>query len=529
LTAASRSDDNAAVVTVEFAARCCGRETPKEDCMLSRSGLTVGPESGFRTRLLHRIATLAIHVIGSLTMIVPGLTAFSGESSRPPNVVIIFTDDQGYGDVGCFGAKGFDTPNLDRMAGDGMRFTSFYVAQAVCGASRAALLTGCYPNRLGMLGAPGPKTMHGIHERELLLSELVKQKGYATAAIGKWHLGHHRRFLPLQHGFDSYFGLPYSNDMWPYHPENPDAYPELPFIEGNDIVNGEVTTEDQEQLTTWYTERAVKFITANHARPFLLYVAHSMPHVPLFVSAKFAGKSRQGRFGDVIMEVDWSVGQILGAIHGHGLDEHTLVIFATDNGPWLSYGNHAGSAGPLREGKGTTWEGGVRVPCIMRWPGRIPAGAVCDELAATIDILPTIAGLIGGELPQHTIDGKDIWPLMSGRPGAKTPHDAWYYYWGNELQAVRSGDWKLHFPHDYRSLSGRPGRDGRPAGYSAARTELALYNLREDIGEKRDVKADHPDVVERLQQLAAQAREELGDAAGKRTGRGFRAPARIEP
>lgn len=471
---------------------------------------------------------LRVSLILALTAFVAEKVA-AADSGRPerPNIVIIFTDDQGYGDVGCFGAEGFETPHLDRMADEGMRFTSFYVAQAVCGASRAALLTGCYPNRIGMLGAPSHATKHGIHEREMLLSELVKQKDYATAVFGKWHLGHQVQFLPLQHGFDEYFGLPYSNDMWPYHPDGPGRFPDLPLIKGSEIVDPSVTAEEQMQLTTWYTEHAVDFIDRHHEQPFLLYVAHSMPHVPLYVSDKHAGNSEQGLYGDVIEEIDWSVGQILEALARHGIDERTLVIFTTDNGPWLSYGNHAGSAGPLREGKGTTWEGGVRVPCIMRWPGQIPAGTTCEELAATIDIVPTVAGLIGAPLPDHPIDGLDIWPLMSGEPDARSPHEAYLYFWGNELQAIRSGDWKLHFPHDYRSLTGEPGRDGHPAGYTQARTELVLYNLRDDIGETTNVAERHPDVVSRLQMLADEAREELGDSGRSQTGAGFRPPRRI--
>lgn len=449
-------------------------------------------------------------------------------AERLPNVVIVFSDDQGYGDVGCFGAKGFQTPHLDRMAAEGRKFTSFYVAQAVCGASRAALLTGCYPNRIGMLGAPGPKSTHGIHPDEVLLPELCRQQGYATAMFGKWHLGHHPQSLPIQHGFDEYFGLPYSNDMWPFHPETPKAYPDLPMIEGDRVAISPITPEHQTQLTTWYTERAVDFIGRNREKPFFLYVAHNMPHVPLFVSGKFAGKSMQGAYGDVISEVDWSVGQITQALEQHGLKEHTLMIFTTDNGPWLSYGNHAGSAGPLREGKGTTWEGGVRVPCLMRWPGQIPAGTECNELAATIDLLPTIAGRIGAKLPDHPIDGLDIWPLLSQEPCPPTPHESYLYYWGNHLQAIRSGDWKLHFPHEYRSLTGPAGRDGQPSGYSGAQTALALYNLRDDVGERTDVQAAHPDVVTRLQSLAEAARQELGDSASRQQGRGFRPPQKIE-
>ncbi|WP_231739964.1 sulfatase family protein [Thalassoglobus polymorphus] len=447
-------------------------------------------------------------------------------AKQPPNVVIIFTDDQGYADVGCFGSEGFETPNLDKMAAEGRKFTSFYVSQAVCGASRASLLTGCYSNRIGMLGAPSHRSTHGINQDEVLISELCKQKNYATALYGKWHLGHHEPFLPLQNGFDDYYGLPYSNDMWPFHPTSK-AFPDLPMFEGNKIVNPKVTPEDQVHLTTSYMERALKFIDENHEDPFFLYVAHSMPHVPLFVSEKFKNKSEQGQYGDVIMEIDWSVGQILERLKQHGIDENTLVIFTSDNGPWMSYGNHAGSAKPLREGKGTAWEGGVRVPCIMRWPGKIPAGTTCNELAATIDLFPTIAKLINGKLPAHAIDGKDIWPLMSGEKGATTPHEYYCYYWGNELQCIRSGDWKLHFPHRYRSLTGEPGNDGLPNGYSQEKTGLALYNLSDDIGEKNDVKEQHPEVVAKLKEYANAARKELGDSRLKIKGTGYRAPGRL--
>lgn len=446
--------------------------------------------------------------------------------AETPNVVIIFTDDQGYADVGCFGAKGFDTPHLDRMAAEGRKFTSFYVSQAVCGASRASLLTGCYANRIGMLGAPSHRSTHGINENEVLISELCKQKGYATAAYGKWHLGHHHQFLPMQNGFDDYFGLPYSNDMWPYHPTSK-AFPDLPMFDGNKIINPKVTPEDQVHLTNWYTERATQFIDEHHDEPFFLYVAHSMPHVPLFVSDKHKGKSEQGLYGDVIMEIDWCVGEILGRLKKHNIDDKTLVIFTSDNGPWLSYGNHAGSAGPLREGKGTSWEGGVREPCIMRWPGHIPAGTECHELAATIDLLPTIANLIDADLPKHPIDGLDIWPLMSGEENAKTPHEYYCYYWGNELQCIRSGDWKLHFPHSYRSLTGEPGQDGLPNGYTQAKTDFALFNLKSDIGEQENVYDQHPDIVEKLKKYADEARKKLGDSRMKVKGTGFRAPGKV--
>jgi arylsulfatase A-like enzyme len=447
----------------------------------------------------------------------------AGEA-RPPNVVVILTDDQGYADVGCYGAKGFETPHLDRMAREGIRFTDFYAAQAVCSASRTALLTGCYPNRVGILGALGPAAKHGISAKEKTLADLLKARGYATAAYGKWHLGHHGPFLPTRHGFDDYFGLPYSNDMWPKHPTA--KFPDLPLIEGEKVVE---VNPDQTKLTTWYTERAVRFIEKNKDRPFFLYVAHNMPHVPLHVSDKFRGKSKRGLYGDVIMEIDWSVGQILAALKKHGLDERTLVIFTSDNGPWLSYGDHAGSAGPLREGKGTTWDGGQREPCLMRWPGRIPAGAVCREPAMTIDVLPTVVRLAGAELPGHRIDGLDIWPLMSAQPGARSPHEAYYFYWDRHLQAVRAGRWKLHFPHPYRTLAGKPGgTGGKPAPYSQAQTPLALYDLEQDPGETTDVADRHPEVVGRLKALAEKAREDLGDSAVKRQGKGVRPPGRID-
>ncbi len=427
--------------------------------------------------------------------------------TRPPNVVMIYADDMGYGDVGIFGGREFDTPNLDGMAADGVRFTDFYVAQPVCSASRAALLTGCYSNRVGILGALGPKSRIGISDGEVTIAQLVKQKNYATAIFGKWHLGCQPQFLPLHHGFDEYFGLPYSNDMWPFHPETPKDWPDLPLIEGDKVV---AYNPPMDSLTTRYTERAVAFIEKNRERPFFLYVAHSMPHVPLGVSPRFKGKSRHGLYGDVIMEIDWSVGEILQALRRLGLDESTLVIFASDNGPWLSYGEHSGHSGPLREGKGTTWEGGVRVPCVMHWPGRIPRGLVCAEPAMTIDILPTIAQLTGACLPAHPIDGLDIRQLMTGKEGARSPHDALYFYWDENLEAVRSGRWKMHLPHSYRTLGGREGgKAGQPVKYEDASTSLALFDLVKDPGETQDVSAGHADVVARLKTTAQRFDREL--------------------
>ncbi len=444
---------------------------------------------------------------------------------RLPNFVVIITDDQGYADVGCYGAEGLRTPHLDRMARNGIRFTSFYVAQPVCGASRAALLSGCYPNRIGLLGAPNHQAKHGVHPDEELLPELLQERGYATALVGKWHLGHLPPFLPTRHGFDRYFGLPYSNDMWPFHPETPNFYPPLPLMENDRLV---AHNPDQSQLTTWYTERAIEFIRQNRDRPFFLMVAHAMPHVPLFVSEKFRARSQRGLYGDVIEEIDWSVGQILATLQELELEQHTLVIFTSDNGPWLSYGNHAGSAGPLREGKGTTWEGGVRVPCLMQWLGRIAPGLVCDEPAATIDLLPTVAKLAGARLPSKTIDGKDIWPLIRGQPEARSPHEAYYFYWNRELHAVRSGPWKLHFPHSYRTLAGPPGQNGKPSKYVERRCGLELYHLGHDIGETSNVASQHPEVVQRLEQLAELVRVELGDSLRGMVGRNVRAAGRVE-
>jgi arylsulfatase A len=464
------------------------------------------------------IAVVSILFIARLT------ESAEGGPARPPNLVIIYCDDLGYADIGPFGAKGYATPNLDRMAREGMRLTSFEVAAAVCSASRAALLTGCYPQRVGILGALGPTAKIGIHDDEVLLPEILKARGYATAIFGKWHLSHHAQFLPTRHGFDRYFGLPYSNDMWPLHPTNK-TFPPLPLIDGDRTVE---YNPDQTQLTTWYTERAVRFIEENRERPFFLYVPHNMPHVPLFVSDKFKGKTERGLFGDVIAEIDWSVGQILEAIKAQGLDDTTLVLFASDNGPWLSYGNHCGSAGPLREGKGTVWEGGHRVPCVVRWPGKVPANTAYDELCGTIDVLPTFAKLAGGQAPQdRIIDGRDIWPLLSGEMGAKSPHEAFYYYWDYGLEAIRSGNWKLHFPHAYRSLDGPPGKDGQPRPYKDLKTELALYDLATDVGEMTNVDAEHPDIVARLQALGERARDDLGDSLTGRTGKNRRPAGKL--
>ena len=467
------------------------------------------------------------------------LLSISVARAATPNVVIIFIDDMGYADIGPFGAQGYATPHLDAMARAGTKFTNFHVSQAVCSASRTALLTGCYSNRLGIHGALGPQSKIGIAESEMTLAEMAKQKDYATCAVGKWHLGHHKPFLPTHNGFDEYLGLPYSNDMWPHHPETKrdkngkGGFPDLPLIEGDEIIDADVTPEDQTQLTTRYTEFAVNFIDRNKDRPFLLYLAHSMCHVPLYVSDKFKGKTERGLFGDVIAEIDWSVGEVMSSLKRNGVLDNTLVIFTSDNGPWLSYGDHAGSAGPLREGKGTAWEGGVRVPCLMQWPGHIRAGATDDRMLMTIDLFPTIAGLIGAKLPEHKIDGLNVWPMISNQPDAKNPHEFYaFYYEQNQLQSVISGDgqWKLQFPHTYRSMTDQAtGKGGIPGKYKQVKIEQPeLYHMSVDVGEGLDVAAKNPEVMIRLQSYADQVRNDLGDALTNQKGDGNRAPGMVD-
>jgi arylsulfatase A-like enzyme len=401
-----------------------------------------------------------------------------------------------------------------------MRFTDFYVAQAVCSASRAALLTGCYPNRIGIFGALGPKSTTGIHSNELTIAEMLKTRGYATAIFGKWHLGHHAEFLPTRHGFDEYFGLPYSNDMWPRHPTSGTNYPSLPLILQDNIIQFD---PDQTKLTTQYTERAVDFIARHKNSPFFLYVPHSMPHVPLHVSDRFKGKTKRGLYGDVIEEIDWSVGQICAALGRHGIEDRTLVIFSSDNGPWQQYGDHAGSARPFREAKGTSFEGGVRVPFIACWPGRIPQDSVCQEPAMTIDVLPTLARLTGASLPSHPIDGLDISALLFGTRGATSPHEALYFYWSNRLEAVRSGPWKLVFAHEYSHVI-EPGAGGKPGKDAKEKIGDALFNLKDGPGERVDLSQQFPEVVRRLTALAEHARAELGDSGTARKGNGVREP-----
>ena len=461
----------------------------------------------------------------SLVAVQSGARTTESLQPRTPNIILILMDDMGYGDIVRTGASQYRTPNLDRLASHGMQFTWYYCPQAVSSASRAGLLTGCYPNRVGITGALMPWAVNGINSQETTIAEILKTRAYHTGVIGKWHLGHHREFLPLQHGFDEYYGIPYSNDMWPVdfdgipiHLKDTTSakmkYPVLPLIEGNEKTGEVRNLSDQDKLTSDYTQRAVKFIENHSKEPFFLYFPHSMVHIPLGVSSTFRGKSKQGLYGDVMMEVDWSVGEIMKALERNGLENNTLVIFTSDNGPWLNFGNHAGSTGGLREGKGTTWEGGHRVPCIMRWPGVIPEGTVCNQLASSIDILPTIAGITGAALPSLKIDGVSILPLMMGEENVSPRREFYYYYQSNSLEAVQRDFWKLVLPHHgrtYRDM--KPGVDGWP-GPTGTETvsKPQLFDLRRDPGEWYDVASYNPEKVKELMELADEARKDLGDA-----------------
>ncbi|TYA92209.1 sulfatase family protein [Seonamhaeicola marinus] len=440
---------------------------------------------------------------------------------KKPNVIIVFIDDMGYGDVGCYGATGFETPNLDDMAAQGMKFTNFYAAQPVCSASRAGLLTGCYPNRIGFSGALFPHHNVGLNTEEWTIAEMFKAQDYATGCFGKWHLGWQKEFLPLQHGFDAYVGLPYSNDMWPHSNVDGHALPKdkgrgkmppLPLIVANKTSDTISSLKDQDKLTTLYTEKAVDFINKNADNPFFIYLPHTMGHIPLGVSDKFRGKSEQGFYGDVMMEIDWSVGEINKALEKNNLVDNTIVIFTTDNGPWLNFGNHAGSSGGLREGKTTSWEGGQRVPFIIKWPNNVPEGKVCNKLACAIDLLPTLASITGGKLSERKIDGVDITSLFKG-DFEKTPRQSiWYYFGKNNLNGVRKGNWKLVLPHTWASYNVKPGNDG----HGSKRVKITLespelYNMMRDPGEQYNVYDYYPEKVEELMEEVEKARKELGD------------------
>lgn len=427
------------------------------------------------------------------------LSAFASAADRPPNVVIIFIDDMGYGDIGPFGATKQKTPNLDRMANEGMKLTSFYAAP-VCSVSRAQLLTGCYGPRIGVPSVYMPSAAEGLNPNEFTIAERLKERGYTSMCIGKWHIGDQPEFLPTKQGFDHYFGIPYSNDMQIASTESGDQV--VPLLRDDKVI--ELLTDDQQALITErYTQEAVKFIKDHQEKPFLLYLPHTAIHTPIYPGKKFQGTSENGRVGDWIGEVDWSTGQILDTLRELKLDKNTIVIFTSDNGPWLIKGKDSGSALPLRGGKGSTWEGGVRVPTIAWWPGRIAANCSSDAVAGTIDLLPTAVSIAGGTLPaQPIIDGRDLSPLLLGK-SKESPREAHYYFMQYNLQAVRQGPWKLALTPQNETM-------GRPALPDANTSEPRLYHLGDDIGEQQNLAAKHPEIVAKLTALATQINKEIG-------------------
>lgn len=443
------------------------------------------------------VITAAILAAGCLERPDP---AVSGLES-PPNIIIIFADDLGYGDLGVYGNPTIRTPHLDRMASEGMRFTQFYTGSAVCTPSRAALLTGRLPVRTGMahdrIRVLFPPSEGGLPASEITIAEGLKQRGYATAAIGKWHLGHRAEHLPTRHGFDEFFGIPYSNDMSPANSGGARAqtYPPLPLIRGEDVIEEE---PDQRLLTRRITEEALSFIRTHRDEPFFLFIPHPMPHIPIFASDAFEGNSSRGLYGDVIEELDWSTGEILNLLREEGLDQKTLVVFTSDNGPWLTVGLNGGTAGLLHDGKGTTWEGGMRVPMIAWWPGRIAAGGITQSLGATMDLLPTVFGLAQVALPgDRDLDGVDLAPTFED-PSA-TVRDVVYFYRGTRLFAVRKGPWKMHYITQSAYVGDTPVTHDPPA----------LYHLERDPSERFNVAADHPDIVRDIELAVAAHQDDL--------------------
>ena len=432
------------------------------------------------------------------------------QRNRQPNFVIIFLDDSGWSDFRPFSRTAYATPNVERLARQGCAFHNFYVPQAICSASRASLLTGCYPGRTSVFGAHPPRA-RGLNPKFATIGEVLKKSGYRTAVFGKWHVGDQPETRPPARGFDESCGLMYSNDMWQFHPENPAYWGQHPlqYWENGKVAIEPVTKEHQPMLTTWYTEHAVDFIKRNRARPFLLYVPHSMPHVPLFVSRKFNGKSGAGLYGDVMMEIDWSVGEIMKALKESGVEDNTLVILTSDNGPWLSYGNHAGKT-PFREGKGTGFDGGTRSACIMRYPGRINSGTICRKVLCSIDFMPTMAYLAGAALPQNPIDGANVWGLIAGTAGFRNPSEFYAFSTNDRFEGIITSDgkWKLHLPHPYNSLA-VAGKDGMPGKYESKTIDMALFDMENDPHETTNVLQEFPDVAERLKGYAEQHRRQF--------------------
>ena len=437
-------------------------------------------------------------------------------STTPPNIILINCDDLGYGDVGCYGSTLNRTPRIDSMAAEGVRFTDFYQPASVCSPSRAGMMTGCYPKRVGLetgheFGVLLPGDPVGLHPDEITIADVLRRAGYATALVGKWHLGDQEPFLPTNHGFDSYFGLPYSNDHYLGRPAEErtrhptpfreHGFPPIPLMRDAEVFE---TEPDQSRLTARYTEEAIAFIRANTDRPFFLYLAHLYVHTPLFPPPEFLAASRNGPYGAEVECIDWSTGAILDTLAELGIDERTLVLFTSDNGGTARDGS---SNAPLRGSKATIWEGGFREPLVVRWPGTVPAGRTCTELATAMDFFPTFARLAGQPVPtDRDIDGRDIWPLFRSDEDARTPYEAFYYYRinGNGLGAVRSGRWKLHLGNG------------------------ALYDLEDDVGETTDVSSEHADVVARLEALAESCRRDLGDESTGAPGDGCRPVGRVD-
>ena len=442
----------------------------------------------------------------SLRFLLPGLflfvlVTFCSKKVSKPNFIVIFCDDMGYGDPGCYGSKVHDTPHLDRMAQEGVLFTDFYACSSVCTPSRASLLTGCYPRRVNMHQNTGdlcvlfPIAHQGLNPAEITVAEILREEGYATTCIGKWHLGDQPPFLPTEQGFDSYYGIPYSNDMGPWRENS--KRPPLPLLQDKTVIEAPA---EQNTITKRYTEQALEFIKSHQDEPFFLYLPHTMPHNPVHASEPFQGISDNGGYGDAVEEIDWSTGQILDLLRDLNLDENTLVIFTSDNGAASKWG---GSNAPLRGWKGSTWEGGQRVPCLAWWPGTVPAGIENNAMCSTLDILPTFAKLAGTKAPQdRIIDGTDISDLLLGHELTESPHKVFYYYQMDQLQCVRSGRWKLHLPLENKKRNWGPGHGEVP---------VQLFDLRADVAEQNNVAEQNPEVVQRLTQLADAARRDLGD------------------
>jgi arylsulfatase A len=473
----------------------------------------------WKLRSMRRL-TMVFNLLTALALsIALSNRAEAGPEKRPPNIVFMLADDVGYDDIGCYGAKKIKTPNVDKLAKQGMRFTSYYAPHAVCTPTRAALMTGCYAQRVGLPAVLYPQDNIGLNDSELTLAEMLKESGYSTAIIGKWHLGHLPQFLPTRHGFDYWFGLPYPNDHGPERSKRKN--PPIPLFRNEKVIEQPVNLHT---LNDRFVDEAKKFLNENKDKPFFLYLPFVDAHTPWFVDKRFEGKSGIGPYGDAVQAMDWAVGEVLKTLDKLGLDDNTIVVFASDNGPLYKphpeleqvYGP-AGKLLPqehlLRGGKYTSWEGGVRVPLVVRWPGKTPKGSKCDEIAAGFDFYPTFAKAMGASLPtDRIIDGKNILPLITGEKGAKTPHETFFYFANYGLEAVRSGKWKLRLVVE--------DADGK------AQTGIALYDLEHDVRELTDVAAKHPEIVARLQKLAENCREDIGDARQKREGKNRRPPGK---